>query len=274
MATADASDGRTRRSLHPFGFAVGLYLALLALPLVFEALGRADALAQYVTFLGTLAVVTGSVWLLVARIDGAARRLGAGPTCWLPAVLPGTYVFVGYALLDSHGGVGFGYFIAGLAAAVVGIAVGIVARNRHFERVVAESETGIELQADWPAVTRRRVRIVWVVCALLVAGNFVAGYWLGLDWMDMWIVLMLLLQLGNVDSLSQAWPVSVSEAGLVRESALVTQVTGWEGVERYTRTDDALVLHRSWWPDIRLALDDLDDPDAVEDTVARFLLTA
>jgi len=272
MATADASGERPRRSLHPFGFAVGLYLALLALPLVFEVLGPVDAAAQYVTFLGTLGVVTGSVWLLVARIDGAARRLGAGPACWLPAVLPGGYV--GYVLLDSHGGAGFGYFVVGLAAAVVGFAVGIVARNRHFEQVVAESGPGVELQADWPAVTRRRVRIVWVVCALLVAGNFVAGFLLGLDWMDMWILLMLVLQLGNVDSLNQEWSVSVSEVGVVRESALVTQVTGWDTVKRYTRTDDTLVLHRSWWPDIRLALDDLDDPDAVEETVARYVAAA
>ena len=269
MGTANANDERTRRSLHPFGFAAGLYLALLALPLVFELLDLTGAAAQYVAVVGTLAVVTGAVWLTVARIDGAARRLGASRARWLSVVLPFGYIYAGYALLDGHNGAGLGYFVVGMSASLVGVALGMVARNRYFESVVAGAETQIELQADWPAVTQRRVRIVWVAGTVLAIGTLSAGFLLGLELLEMWIVLMLFLQLGQVGSLNQTWLVSVSEGGLVRESSLVTQVTGWDTVKRYTKTGDALVLHRSWRPDIRLALDDAAEPDAVEATIAR-----
>ena len=268
MGTADANDERTRRSLHPFGFTAGLYLALLALPLVFEVLDLAGAAAQYVAVVGTLTVVTGAVWLAVARIDGAARHLGASLARWLPTVFPFGYVVAGYALLDSHNGAGLGYFVVGMSASLVGVALGIAARNRYFQSVVAGAETQIDLQADWPAVTPRRVRIVQVCSALLAVVSIVAGFLLGLDWLDMSIVLMLFLQFSHGDSLNQEWPVSVSEVGLVCESGLATQVTGWDTVERYTRTGDALVLHRPWRRDIRLALDDEAEADTVEAIIA------
>ena len=268
MGTANANDERTRRSLHPFGFAAGLYLALLALPLVFELLDLTGAAAQYVAVVGTLAVVTGAVWLTVARIDGAARRLGASRARWLSVVLPFGYIYAGYALLDGHNGAGLGYFVVGMSASLVGVALGMVARNRYFESVVAGAETQIELQADWPAVTPRRVRVVQVCGALLAVVSIAAIFLSGLDWSDMAMVPLWFIWLAGGDSLSQKWTVSVSDVGLVRETS-TAHVTSWNTFTHYTRTGDALVLHRSWRPDIRLALDDAAEPDAVEATIAR-----
>lgn len=268
MGTVDANNERTRRSLHPFGFAAGLYLALLALPLVFELLDLTGAAAQYVAVLGTLAAVTGVVWLAVARIDGAARRLGARRARWLPPVLPFGYVVAGYALLDSHNGAGLGYFIVGLSASLVGVALGMVALKRYFESVVAGAKIQIELEADWPAVTPRRVRVVQVCGALLAVVGIAAIFLSGLDWSDMSMIPLWFIWLAGGDSLSQKWTVSVSDVGLVRETS-AAHVTGWNTFTHYTRTDDALVLHRLWRPDIRLALDDVAEPDAVEATIAR-----
>jgi hypothetical protein len=73
---------------------------------------------------------------------------------------------------------------------------------------------------------------------------------------------------------SEPRPYVVTSVGLEQRLPVARQLFQWDDFEGYTRTDDALVLHRPWRLDLRLALDDLDDPDAVEDTLSRYLPAA
>ena len=64
---------------------------------------------------------------------------------------------------------------------------------------------------------------------------------------------------------------AVTPLGLEHRLPVARRLVRWDAFDGYTRTDDALVLHRPWRIDTRLALSDLDDPDAVEAAVARQL---
>lgn len=63
----------------------------------------------------------------------------------------------------------------------------------------------------------------------------------------------------------------VTSAGLAVDEPLRTRLLPWAAFEGWGRTDGAVVLRRSRRVDLRLATDDLEDPDAVADAVAHHL---
>ena len=60
-------------------------------------------------------------------------------------------------------------------------------------------------------------------------------------------------------------------SGLERRLPVARRLTPWAAFDGYSRTDDALVLHRPRRVDTRFALADLEDPDAVETALDRYL---
>jgi len=63
----------------------------------------------------------------------------------------------------------------------------------------------------------------------------------------------------------------VTSAGLAVDEPLRTRVVPWSAFEGWDRTDDAIVVRRPRRVDVRVAADDLEDPDAVADALARYL---
>lgn len=91
-----------------FRLAVGLYVALLAVPLVLYGAvtgGLSDATALYGVFLGAGLLVVALVTWALGRVDGGAVRAGNSRLRWLPPV-PAVVLTVGsFALLPSVGAI-------------------------------------------------------------------------------------------------------------------------------------------------------------------------
>lgn len=269
MATTGTDGGR--RSLDPFAFAVGLYVALLLLPPVLAALDRAGlttALLEYVTTVTTLGLVTVVVWAGVARFGDARSRLAASRSRLLPPLPPFGYVVAGYALLDGPGR-GVLWLFVGLAATLVGLWIWVLARSRQIATIVAGSERYGAVPVTWTAETQRRRRHVGVVTVVVGVAATLWGIIRGYDWLDVWLLVMIHGQLGGLSLMTGfEGRVTATSAGLQVGRSTPVRLLRWDGFAGYTRTDDALVLHRSWLPDLRLVLADLDDSD---DVVARIV---
>ena len=258
-----------------WGVLVGTYLGLLVTPIaVFGAvrLGVTSAGALYGVSVAGLVAVLGVGWWATDHWPGLAVRLGATRLRWLPAILPVVYAIAGFASLSATGVAGALAFFFGLGAMVVGLTLGVMARTRHTDAVRAGVETECAFRAGWPAPLRKRLAVGVGVFTFLSGAGFVAGL-LG-DWFALQLAGQLLLPLGVVTySATEKRRYTVSAAGLEQRLPVARRLVRWDRFEGYTRTDDALVLHRPWRVDARFALADLDDPDAVEAAIARYLRT-
>lgn len=259
-----------------FGVLTGLYLALLVVPPVVFAVGRvvaADAAGQYVTAVVTVVVVLGVGWLVTERIDGLAPTIGATRLRWALAGLPVGYAFVGFASLDRTGSVGVVAFFFGTGAMAVGFVLGVMALTRHTDAVLDGVERDCEFRAGWPSAAKRRLGVAAGGVTVVAAVCFLVGIVTDRVWLQS--VGQILFPLGVVSYTSgEPRTFTVSEAGLEQRLPVARRLTPWDAFEGYSRTEDALVLHRRWRVDSRFALADLADPDAVEAALASHLPAA
>jgi len=102
---------------------------------------------------------------------------------------------------------------------------------------------------------------------------FVAGLLADVDWLRVAGQILFPAVIGTV-SWSEERTYTVSTAGLEQRNPVARRLFRWDTFEGYTRTDDALVLHRPWRVDTRFALADLDDPDAVDAAIGQYLPAA
>lgn len=259
-----------------FGVVVGLYLALLVTPpVVFavDSLVRPGAAGAYVTAITTAGAVLAVSWLATARLDGLAPRLGATPARWLPGLFPVGYALVGFASLGVAGSIGAVAFFFGLGAMAVGFVLGVMARTRHAD--AARDGVGIdcEFRAGRPRADRRRIGLVAGVVTVAAGACFAVG--LLTDRFLLQSVGQIFIPVGIVWYTStEPRTYTVSDAGLEQRLPVARRLLSWEQFTGYSRTDDALVLHRSWLPDLRLALADFDDSDAVVDAITGHLPAA
>ena len=256
-----------------FGLVAGLYLALLSTAPVLFAVGRLgvdSAAALYGTVLGTVVVATAAGWQVVTSRPWLAIRLGATPARWCLAVLGLGYAIGGFLALGVAGTVAVVAMFFGLGAMAVGGIIGVMARTRHAADVLDGAERYCEFRAGWPGSARKRLGLVTIPLLVVGAVGF-ASIYLGPDsWL--WTGAQLLLPVGvSVFVQSEPHDYVLSEAGVERGNEIARRAFRWEAFSGYTRTDDALVLHRPRRLDFRLALDDLDDPGAVEDAIAAHL---
>ncbi|WP_324663906.1 hypothetical protein [Haloarcula sediminis] len=274
MCPATESDQQSSDPL--WGVLVGAYLGLLVAPLaVFGTvgLGIESAGLLYGVAVVAFAGVVGLGWLATARWDGTAVLLGATRARWLPAAIPVAYALGGFASVSATGVVGVLAFFGGLGAMVVGLVLGVMARTRHTVAVLDGVDIEREFRAGWPAPLRKRLALAVGAFTLITGACFVAG--LLADWFALRLAGQLLLPLGVVTYTStEERDYTVSPAGLEQRLPVARRLVGWDAFDGYSRTDDALVLHRPWLVDTRFALADLDDPEAVEDTIANYVSAA
>jgi len=259
-----------------WGLVVGLYVALLVAPLTVFTVDRLvtdDAAALYGTVVVTLAVVVGLAWLATARFDGIATRLGGARLRWTLGILPVGYALLGFASLGRTGISGVLAFFFGAGAMAAGLVLGVMARTRHTDAVLDGVDIDSEFRAGWPSAAKRRLGAVAAAATALAFVCFLAGVFT--DWLLLQFAGQLLVPVGLV-SYNSAEPrtLTVSAAGLEQRLPVARRLVSWDAFESHTRTDDALVLHRRWRVDTRLALADLDDPDAVEAAISRHLPAA
>ncbi|GGN97534.1 MULTISPECIES: hypothetical protein [Haloarcula] len=273
MSPSTDSDAPRRDADPLFGVVSGAYLALLCVPpvvLVVSRLVTGSPAALYGTALVTFAAVTGAGWLGIARWDGLAVRLGRTAVRWLPAVVPVGYALGGFASLGQTGVVGVLAFFFGLVAMLFGFALGVMARTRYADAVTADATTDCEFTAGWPERARRRLLVVAGSLVTVTAVGFVAGLLTDRFWLQLASQVLFPVGLVLVTG-SEERTYTVSEAGLEHRLPVARRLFPWSAFDGYTRTDDALVLHRSWRVDTRIALADLSDPDAVDAAFARYL---
>ena len=259
-----------------FGVVTGLYLALLATPPVVFAVGRlvtSDGAVLYGTTVSAATAVVGLGWLTTARVDDLAPRVGATRLRWTLAVLPVGYALLGFVALDVAGVVAILAFFFGTGAMVGGFVLGVMARTRHAVTVLDDVETECEFRAGWPSAAKHRLGLVAAAATALAFGCFLAGTFT--DRMLLQYVGQLLIPVGLV-SYTSAEPrtFTVSSAGLEQRLPVARRLVGWDAFDGYSRTADALVLHRRWRLDHRFALADIDDPDAVGAAIGRYLPAA
>lgn len=256
-----------------FGVVAGLYAALLVSPPVVLAVARlltTDGGVLYGTLVATVAVVTSLGWLASERAGRGPVALGATRLRWALGIVPIGYALLGFASLGETGVVGLVGFFFGTAAMAVGFLVGVMARTRYTSAVLDGAETDCELRAGWPAAARRKMGYLTGGSIVVAGACFAAG--LLTDRLMLQTVGQVLFPVGIVlFTGTEPQRYAVTALGVEYRAPVARRLVRWEAFDGYTRTDDALVLHRPWRIDTRLALADLDDPDAVEAALARYL---
>lgn len=262
-----------RQSDPLFGLVVGLYAALLLVPvavLAVERLFSGDPGVLYGAVLLALTLVTAVGWSATGRWRDSLVHLGGSVLRWLPAVLGGAVAAGWITTLHSSGAAGAVGFFFGLAAMGTGFALAVMLRTRHTDAVVGATATEREFSAGWPRRARRRARRLTGAAAAVTGVAFVAGLLADIGWLTVAGQILFPAVIGTV-SWSEGRTYTVSPVGLEQRNPGARRLFRWDTFDGYSRTDDALVLHRPWRVDTRFALADLEDPDAVEAAVARYL---
>ena len=262
-----------RRSDPVFGIAAGLYLALVLSPAVLLAVsvaGWTEPAVLYGAFLATGVGALALAGLVFSSRLGLAPRLGSSPLAWVPAAL-GVVVAAGaLATFEYGGGISVIGVFLGLFAALGGLALGGLAYSRYAAAVLESAAEQLAFEAGWPTTARNRLYAVAGVVAGLSAIGWVAGVVAGPDWLA--TLGQLGFSLGLVTSVAaRSRTYRVTSAGLAVDEPLRTRVVPWSAFEGWDRTDDAIVVRRPRRVDVRVAADDLEDPDAVADALARYL---
>ncbi|MFC7251241.1 hypothetical protein ACFQJ5_15555 [Halomicroarcula sp. GCM10025324] len=255
------------------GLVVGLYVALLVTPAVVLAVERAfapGAGALYGTVLVTLTAVTGVGWWVVGRRRAALVRVGGSPGKWVAAVAPVGLVVLGFASLARTGALGVLALFFGTFAAIAGAALAVMTRTRHTDAVTDGLDELAEWSAGWPASARRPLTVVAGVAVLCAVVLFLAGLVTGADGLR--TVGHLLFPFGIVVlAVGQERTYVATDAGLEQRLPVARRLYRWTTFTSWSRTADAIVLHRRRRVDLRFAVEDLADPDAVEAVCSRHL---
>ncbi|MFC7077507.1 hypothetical protein [Haloarcula halophila] len=259
-----------------FAFAVGLYLALLAVAPVVTATavwgGVGDDAALYVVALLAIAVVTGLGWLATWRRTGLAVALGGSRARWLPPLLAGGYALGSLLFAPEFGVLALvGFFFGLLAAVVPGLAMGFVARSRYTETLLAGASEYESFTAGWPDRARNRLLLAMLPVFALGCVSMAAVFWFEHGtWL--WSVGQFLLPVATMPfNRTQAHTYTLSDAGIERSIPFGKTVATWDRFDGYSSTDGGIVLRRRWDLDMRFAREQLDDPEAVVETIDRFL---
>ncbi|MFU1780597.1 hypothetical protein ACM16X_04370 [Haloarcula japonica] len=259
-----------------FALVIGLYVALLAIaPTVFAVarLVSGDAAVLYGTVIAMVAVATGVGWWTTERFGSLPRRLGATRTRWVPGLVSLGYAFTGLLSLDWAGVVGVLAMFSGMGAMALGSVLGVMARTRYTDTHLADSERHCVFTAGWPEAARNRLlALVLPLWAVGVAG-FASVYVTPEFWPLTFVQILFPVGIG-IFMQTQPREYAVTAEGLEQRLPVARRLLPWERYTGYTRTTDALVVHRSWWFDDRFALDDLDDTDVVAAALARYLSAA
>jgi hypothetical protein len=273
-----ASGSVSALSLDPpdsaFRLVVGLYVAILVVPVVLYAttgVGVADPAVLYGVFLLSGLVVVAAVTWGLGSVEGGAVRLGDARSRWLLPVLPVVLAAGSFAVLSQIGGAAVVGFFLGVVGVPAGIAVAAMAHSRYVKAVLDTLTAEAEWRSGWPERARHRlyllvvaVMIVGIVC--IVVGAVRDGYG------ALTTIGQFLFTFGVVlATIGQPQNYTATDAGLAVGRGGLWRLYPWDGFSGYTRTDDTLVCHRPWRVDVRFAVTDLDDSDAVERAVARYL---
>lgn len=269
------------RALHerldPFGLAVGGWVAATSVPAAAFLAHRqfgwgVEALALFVLVGGPVVAV--AVWPLVpsdlaVRLASRRRHSLAFASPFAFLVLPVAAVVLG---LDPSAVAVALSLVAGLGGLFAGLAVWAGANTRYAKAMTDEAT----VLATWSARPdmARRTQLRWLTAALAVVGVGIAAAALVVD-------PSLLALLGGV--VGGAIPLhqvrerprefTATAAGLAvhTRGTVVIRFEPWSRFRGFSRTADSLVLHRRWWPSVRCAVADLDDPDEVTYALDRHL---
>ncbi|MDS0220971.1 hypothetical protein NDI54_06380 [Haloarcula sp. S1AR25-5A] len=270
-STAETAAERSGDPL--FALVAGLYVALLAIAPTAFAVARlvsGDPAVLYGTVLATVTVGTGLGWWATVRFGSFPYRLGATRARWVPGLVGLGYAFAGLLSLGWAGVFGVLAMFSGMGAMALGSVSGVMARTRYIDALLADSERHCVFTAGWPSAARNRllalVLPLWAVSAAGFASVFVApGLW-------PLTFAQILFPVGvGIFMQSEPREYAVTAEGLEQRLPVARRLLPWTQYTGYTRTADALVVHRSRWFDSRFALADLADPDAVEAALARYL---
>lgn len=259
-----------------FAFVLGLFVALLAVAPTVTATAvcggvGADA-ALYIVALLTVAVVTGLGWLATWRRPGLAVALGGSQARWLPLLFGASYATGALFFAPEYGALALvGFFFGMLAAVVPGLAMGFITRSRYTDVVLADVTEYESFTAGWP--DRARNRLVLTMLPVFLVGCASSGVvFLTEHSTWLWSVGQFLLPVATMPfNRTQARTYTLSGAGIERSIPFGKTVATWDSFNGYSTTDEGIVLHRHWDLDMRFANEQLDDPDAVSETIDRFL---
>ncbi|PSP92986.1 hypothetical protein BRC91_11355 [Halobacteriales archaeon QS_4_62_28] len=263
-----------------FRIVAGCYVATLAVPVglvVATEGGVTGAAPLYGVFLasGSLCLLAG-MWI-AGRIDGAAVRLGASRLRWLPALLGVALALGSLASSQWGGGVTWLGFFAGIVAAIVGFVLAVMAQSRYAQTLLDVAGIDAEWRAGWPDRAKRRlIAIAGLLALLALVSMGVEGLGLvthhGDDLGWLWYVGQILFPASvGLVNYAQERDFSASAEGLVADLNAIRRYYAWDEFSGYSRTGDAIVCHRPRRIDFRFALADLDDPEAVEVVLDRYL---
>ncbi|MFB6163637.1 MAG: hypothetical protein ABEJ31_00600 [Haloarculaceae archaeon] len=254
-----------------FSVVVGLYAVLLAAPVAAElaALAVTNGAVLYVLFLASAGVLIATVSLAVRRARGVAVRLGATTRAWAIPIVAAVAA-VGQLVVWSRAGdaavrsVAFGAAFASLLGALVGLAVVSMVRTRFAAAVVDGGTVERAFSAGWPARQRRRAQYAGGLLMIVGGLGFVADSLRSLEWAFLGGELLLIAGVALATA-PRTREYRVTPDGLELAHPLIRRFVDWETLAGYAVTDDALYVRwRAWWrPRLRIALADLDDPDAV-----------
>ena len=263
-----------------FALVAGLYVAAMAAP---AAVGAASLLTTdggllYMALLAAVAVLTMASAVAIRQSRAVPERLGASRATWLLVAVP-IGVLVGYLLAsvtDLAAGVpatvGLLAFFTTMVAMLLGIALVGMSRTRYVAAVVDEDEVTAEWRAGWPEGARRRLYAVGGVVALVGIVGIGVGIFVENGWVRVagQFVLIFVIALAPV---AQERTYRVTPVGLESRMPVQRCLHGWESFTGYEMTDDALVLRRRgpWRVDVRCALADIEDPEAVRAALDRRL---
>ena len=276
MRSGGNTDGGRAASDPLFGAVSGAYLGfILAPPVVplLEGVGVTETWLLYLALLGTFATVgTATAWGLSGR-PGAAVRLGAARTRWLPTVLAVAYAVVGFASLGSAGVGGLVAFFFGLLAFLAGVAVAVMAQTRYAAAVTEGAEVVTRWRASWPVSAQRRRLYVGGAVAGVATVGFAVGAVFDLALLQ--YTGQILFPTGFVLLSTGGTRTAVAtEDGLEIRLPVARRFYAWEDLGSYELDAESLVITRRWGSNLRFATAEIDDVSLAEWTLAERLSDA
>ncbi|ELY59503.1 hypothetical protein C491_06823 [Natronococcus amylolyticus DSM 10524] len=276
---SDASEQSASSPSGGFRTALGLYLGVLVAGITASVAATqqvSDAVLAAV-FVGGLAT-GGILGVLAARLDGdLAIRLGRSRRRRALLYLPGIPGLFGAAAATMAWSPIASTLVAtgsSLAVLVLGFVLGGIAQTEYVEAVTADEPT-----ATWGwtppggGKVDTFVALGWLSIALV---NAAGGNWSA-------AVVWLLIAVGWIvgGALEGRWQTSwgadpeirVHEAGLVKRRPFTKAFVPWDEVSHVRLYEDELVLDRGLF-DVRLERSELDELEAVRETIERTLETA
>lgn len=254
------------RSSDPvFALAAGLYAGLVATPVALaglDAVVTVGPAGHYAAFLSTVVAALAVAWLAFEPRPHLVVRLGGTRLAWAIPLAALLLAAAGVARLSWPGPFGVAAALLGVFAAMLGSLVVAVARSRRAGAALAAADSPVSWTAGWPRSARRRLYAVAAVVGVAGAVAWVADGVVDPDGPWFWGQTLVTIAV-VVPQLAARRTYTATPSGLVVDHDVLHRLLPWSAVGACSVTDDAVVLHRRWRPDLRFAVADLEDPDAV-----------